>query len=141
AKAGGKVGEAAKAEVVVLEKVRAGLDQGHTIRKMGLGEEEHAVLRDLFLLTDKPVLYVANVSEAQLPGAATDPLVAKARAVAAGDGAPLLVICAELEAQIQALPEEERADFLAASGLAEPGLHQLVREGYRLLGLVTFLTA
>jgi GTP-binding protein YchF len=141
AKAPGKTGELARAELLVLEKVRTALDQGHTIRKMGLGEEEHEILRELFLLTDKPVLYVANVSEGQLPGAATDPLVEKARAVARADGAPLLVICAELEAQIQSLPEEERADFLAASGLPEPGLHALVREGYRLLGLVTFITA
>jgi GTP-binding protein YchF len=141
AKAGGKAGEAARVEAALLERVRAGLDQGQTVRKMGLGEEEHAILRELFLLTDKPVLYVANVAEGQLAGAADDPLVAQAREVASGDGAPLLVICAELEAQIQALPETERAEFLAAAGLAEPGLHALVREGYRLLGLVTFLTA
>ncbi|HVK00587.1 MAG TPA: DUF933 domain-containing protein, partial [Gemmatimonadales bacterium] len=94
----------------------------------------------LFLLTAKPVLYVANVSEGQLAGAETDPLVAKARAVADKDGAPLVVICADVESQIQELPEEERADFLESAGLSEPGLHKLVRAGYDLLQLRTYVT-
>lgn len=140
AKAPGKVGEQAKAELVVLEKVQAGIDSGKTVRQLGLNDEERALIRELFLLTIKPVLYVANVSEDQLATADTDPLVAKAREVAARDGAPLIVICADVEAQIQELPEEERAAFLEAAGLAEPGLHKLIREGYKLLRLITYIT-
>jgi len=141
AKAPGKVGEQAKAEMAVLQKIAGGIDQGRTVRRVGLTDEERALVRDLFLLTDKPVLYVANVSEAQLAGIEGDPLVEKARAVAARDGAPLVVICADVESQIQQLPKEERADFLASAGLSEPGLHKLVRAGYELLKLRTYLTA
>ncbi|HLV60633.1 MAG TPA: redox-regulated ATPase YchF [Fredinandcohnia sp.] len=140
AKAAGRTGEAARAELAVLDKVRAALDAGQPVRRLDLSEEERLVLRELFLLTDKPVVYVANVSESQLGGAEGDPLVAKSREVAARDGAPLVVICAELEAQIQQLPPEERPGFLEAVGLSEPGLHKLIRAGYQLLGLRTFFT-
>ncbi len=140
AKAPGKIGEQAKLEAAALEKVRAGIDAGHTVRRIPLTEDERELLRDLFLLTIKPVLYVANVSESQLEGAATDPLVAKARAVAEKDGAPLIVICADVESQIQQLPPEDRAAFQDAAGLEEPGLHKLVRAGYQLLNLVTYIT-
>ena len=92
-KAGGKTGEDAKAELVVLDKVRAGLNDGLTVRRQGLTEDEQALLRELFLLTAKPVLYVANVSEGQLGSEENDPLVAKAREVANADKAPLVVIC------------------------------------------------
>ncbi|WP_373046763.1 redox-regulated ATPase YchF [Vulgatibacter sp.] len=141
AKAGGKVGEQAKAELVVLEKVRAGINEGQTVRRIPLTDDERAVISELFLLTAKPVLYVANVAESQLAGAETDPLVEKARAVAALDKAPLVIICADVESQIQQLPVEERADFLESAGLAEPGLHKLVRAGYKLLQLRTYITA
>lgn len=141
AKAPGKVGELAKVELAVLEKVRAGIDAGQTVRRIALTAEEREVLRDLFLLTNKPVLYVANVSEEQLATAETDPLVEMARKVAQADGAPLIVICADVEAQIQELPPEDRAGFLEAAGLAEPGLHKLIRAGYSLLKLRTYLTA
>jgi len=140
AKASGKAGEEARAELEVLEKVRAGIDQGLTVRRVPLTEEERLRLRELFLLTAKPVLYVANISEGQLAGVEDDPLVAKAREVAERDGAPLIPICAELEAQIQQLPAEERPGFLEAVGLAEPGLHRLIRAGYELLGLRTYFT-
>jgi hypothetical protein len=140
-KAGGKAGEDAKAELVVLDKLRAGLDAGTPVRRIPLTGEEKEAIRELFLLTSKPVLYVANVGEAQLGGEATDPLVAKARAVAAAEGAPLVTICSKVEAEVQELPLAERADFLAAVGLTEPGLHRLVRAGYDLLGLITYFTA
>jgi GTP-binding protein YchF len=139
-KAAGKAGEEAKTQLAVMERVKAALDDGKTVRKMGLSAEDRTALADLFLLTDKPVLYVANVAESQLSSLDTDPLVAKAREVAATDHAPLIPICAEVEAQIQTLPPEERPAFLEASGLTEPGLHKLVKVGYGLLGLVTFLT-
>src|SRR5690606_31565317 len=105
-----------------------------------LSDEEKVLLRELFLLTIKPVLYVANVSEAQLASADSDPLVAKAREVAARDQAPLIVICADVEAQIQQLPLEDRAEFLEGAGLEEPGLHKLIRAGYELLELITYIT-
>lgn len=140
AKGAGKAGEEARAHLAVLERVKARLDEGITVRKMGLSAEDRAAFADLFLLTDKPVLYVANIAEGQLGSVESDPLVAQARAVADADHAPLVPICAEVEAQIQTLPPEDRGAFLEATGLAEPGLHRLVKAGYRLLGLSTFLT-
>jgi GTP-binding protein YchF len=140
-KAGGKAGEDAKAELVVLEKVIAGLNDGTPVRRQKLTDEDKEALKDLFLLTSKPVLYVANVSEGQLGQEANDPLVAKAKKVADADHAPLVTICSKVEAEVQELPEAERADFLSAVGLGEPGLNKLVRAGYDLLGLITYFTA
>jgi GTP-binding protein YchF len=140
-KAAGKPGEEAKAEILVLDKVRVGLDQGTPVRRQSLTPEEQHTLRELFLLTAKPVLYVANVRESQLGKEDSDPLVAKGRAVAKADHAPLVVICSKVEAEVQELPPAERADYLAAVGLSEPGLNKLVRAGYEMLGLITYFTA
>ncbi len=141
AKGGGKPGDEAKHELTVLAQVEAGLNEGKAVRAQGLPPEERALLRELFLLTDKPVLYVANIAEAQIGKEDTDPLVAKVKARAAKEGAPVVTICAELESQIVALPAAERADFLAGAGLTEPGLNRLVRAGYALLDLITFFTS
>jgi GTP-binding protein YchF len=139
-KAAGKAGEEAKAELEILVKVEAGLNQGMPVRALALSAEERSVLRELFLLTAKPVLYVANIAEAQI-GVEDDPLVGQVRTLAAREQAPVVTICAELESQIVALPAAERPDFLAGAGLQEPGLHRLVRAGYTLLGLITFFTS
>ncbi len=139
-KAAGKAGEEAKLELEILVRVEAGLNEGTPVRAQKLTPEDRAVLRELFLITAKPVLYVANIAEVQI-GKEDDALVAQVRALAAREGAPVITICAELESQIVALPAAERADFLAGAGLAEPGLHRLVRAAYTLLGLLTFFTA
>ncbi len=140
AKAPGKEGELAKAELALLDKVKAKLDQGVPVRAQGLTEDEREAVADLFFLTAKPVLYVANVAEAQLAQAASDPLVQEVKAIAEAEGADWVVLAAALEAEIQALPPAERADFLAHAGLDEPGLDKVVRAGYHLLGLKTFFT-
>ena len=140
-KAGGKAGDDAKAELVILEKVFAGLNAGTPVRRQKLTDDERAILRELFLLTAKPVLYVANVAESQIGNEATDPLVAKARKIAEADHSPLVTICSKVEAEVQELPPAERTDFLAAVGLSEPGLNKLIRAGYALLGLITYFTA
>jgi len=140
-KAGGKAGEDAKAEIVLLDRLREGLDAGTPVRRQKLSDDDKAALKDLFLLTCKPVLYVANVGEGQVGSEASDPLVAKARVVAEADGAPIVTICSKVESEVQELPESERADFLGSLGLTEPGLNKLVRAGYDLLGLITYFTA
>jgi ribosome-binding ATPase YchF (GTP1/OBG family) len=104
-----------------------------------LSEEEQAAIADLNLITLKPVLYVANVAEAEL-GEET-PLLRKVRRVAQEKGGEVVVICGELEAQISQLPESERGEFLKDMGLEEPGLDVLVRAAYKLLDLETFFTA
>jgi ribosome-binding ATPase YchF (GTP1/OBG family) len=96
-------------------------------------------LRELNLITMKPVLFVANVAEADL-GKETD-LLKKVRKIAADKGGEVVVICGELEAQISQLPPEERLGFLREMGLPEPGLDVLIRAAYKLLGLETFFTA
>ncbi|MFZ5468662.1 MAG: redox-regulated ATPase YchF [Myxococcota bacterium] len=140
AKAPGKEGEVAKLELAVLEKVKAGLDAAIPVRAQKLSEEERALLADLFLLTAKPVLYVANISESQVGKEKDDPLVAKVKAIADAEGAEMVALAAALEAEIQQLPPEERPSFLESVGLSEPGLHKVVRAGYRLLGLQTYFT-
>ncbi len=136
----GKEGEVARAELVVLEKLKAKLDNGEPVRSHGLTTEEKEIARELFLLTDKPVLYVANVAEAQLAKAESDPLVKQVFDIAASEGAEVVYVAAALEAEIQQLPLEERADFLSSAGLAEPGLNKIIRAGYKLLNLQTYFT-
>ena len=141
AKAPGKPGEAARHELAVLDRVKAGLDAGTPVRAQKLSDEDRAAIADLFLLTAKPVLYVANVDEAQMARADSEPRVAAVRELAAAEGAEVVVLCGKVEAEIAELPEAERTEFLASLGLTEPGLTRLVHAGYRELGLITFLTA
>ncbi|TAK41843.1 MAG: redox-regulated ATPase YchF [Betaproteobacteria bacterium] len=124
--------------VSVLEKVQAGLDRGQPARALDWAKEELAVLKPLFLLTMKPTMYIANVAE---HGFKDNPLLAALEAHAAKEGAPVVAICAALEAQIADLPEEDKGIFLDDMGMDEPGLNRVIRAGYRLLGLQTFFTA
>jgi GTP-binding protein YchF len=132
-----RVGEKdAKAELEILQAVFAHLDSGRPVRQ--LQAETRKAAEFLFLLTDKPMLYVANVSEAQL---ADSPAVAALETLARSEDAELVVICGDLESEIATLEDpQERAAFLTDMGLAEPGLDQLVRAGYKLLDLLTFYT-
>jgi ribosome-binding ATPase len=140
AKMGGKAGDEAKAELALLDKIKAGLDNAVTIRGQKLTEDEHAAIRELFLLTDKPVLYVANISEGQIGKEDESPHVRAVKEMAAKEGAEVVVLAAAMESEIQQLPEEERPGFLESAGLKEPGLHKVVRAGYKLLGLQTYFT-
>jgi len=139
AKGGDKV---AIANVDLCERIEAALDAGKRAATVEIDEDrETELLHELQLITVKPLFYVANVSESQLEGADSDPLVGKLREVAAAEGAQVAVICAAIEAEIMQLPVEERGDFLEASGLAEPGLHDVIRTGYAVLNLITYFTA
>ncbi len=139
-KAPGKEGEEAKAELVVLDAVKAKLDEGIPVRAQGLTDEQKERIRDLFLLTSKPVLYIANISEGQLGKEDQDPFVQQVKDIAKKESAEVVVLAAALESEIQQLPESERKGFLESVGLTEPGLHKVVRAGYRLLGLQTYFT-
>jgi len=137
-------GPAAKEEKLVLEvceKVRVGLDAGKPVRGQSLSADELALLRDQSLLTMKKVFYLANVAEKQLATAASDPFVAKLRAHAASEKAPVVVICAAAEAEIASLDAADRPAFLESLGLKEPGLNLVAHTAYELLDLITFLTA
>jgi len=139
-KMGGKAGDEAKAEVALLDRVKAGLDSAITVRAQKLTEEEKAVIHDLFLLTDKPVLYVANIGEGEIGKEDANKHVAAVKEMAAKEGFEVVVLAAALESEIQQLPETERPGFLESAGLTEPGLHKVVRAGYTLLGLWTYFT-
>jgi GTP-binding protein YchF len=124
--------------VAVLEKVQPVLNEARPARTVELSKEELAVLRPLFLLTMKPTMYVANVADR---GFAGNPLLARVEAHARAEGAPVVAICAALEAEIADMSEEDKQVFLADMGLDEPGLNRVIRAGYALLGLQTFFTA
>lgn len=122
----------------LLESVRDQLNAGKPVRSMGLSEEQFAELRDLFLLTIKPVLYIANVAE---DGFENNPHLDALAELAKQEGAEVVPVCAAIEAEIVELEEDERGEFLADMGLDEPGLNRVVRAGYKLLGLDTYFTA
>ena len=136
AKAGGD--KEAQRLVAVLEKVQVALNQAKPARTVDLYPEEREVLKPLFLLTMKPTMYVANVDE---KGFANNPLLERVQEHARKEGAPVVAICAALEAQIADLSDEDKQVFLADMGLEEPGLNRLIRTGYELLGLQTYFTA
>jgi GTP-binding protein YchF len=122
----------------LLERVRAQLDSGRPVRAMGLDGEAQAELRDLFLLTNKPTMYIANVAEDGFEG---NPFLETVRAHAQGEGAAVVPVCAAIEAELVELAEAERDELLRELGIDEPGLSRVVRAGYRLLGLETYFTA
>jgi GTP-binding protein YchF len=128
----------AKAAVALIDKALALVGAGKPARVAELSPEEERPWRLLQLLTAKPVVYVCNVDEGSIGGNALSAAVA-ARAEA--EGAGCVVICAKLEAELAALEPAERAEYLRELGLAEPGLNALIREGYRVLDLITFFTA
>ena len=140
AKAGGKQGEEAKADLALCDRIKAALDAGIPVRAQKLDDDERERIADLFLLTDKPVLYVANIAESQLATAEADPRVREVKEIARAENAEYVVLAAALEAEIQQLPTSDRPGFLASAGLAEPGLDKVVRAAYRLLGLQTYFT-
>jgi GTP-binding protein YchF len=122
----------------LLERVRAQLNLAKPVRGLGLDANERLILRDLHLLTDKPVMYVANVDE---QGFTNNPRLDRVRELAAAEGAIVVPVCAAIEAEIAQLDEADRADFLKELNLDEPGLNRVIRGGYALLGLQTYFTA
>ncbi|GMU42296.1 MAG: redox-regulated ATPase YchF [Xanthomonadales bacterium] len=135
AKAGDKE---ALARRPVLAKVREALDQGKPARTVDLSADEKLLLRDLFLLTLKPVMYVANVRE---DGFENNRFLDAVRARAASEGAEVVSVCAAIEEELGQLDDADRGAFLADMGLEEPGLNRVIRAGYKLLGLRTYFTA
>ncbi|MBK1717630.1 redox-regulated ATPase YchF [Thiocystis violacea] len=122
----------------LLEQAYAQLDAGRPVRSLGWDQEALSELRDLFLLTAKPTMYIANVAE---DGFVDNPLLDQVVALAAEEGAAVVPVCAAIEAEIVELDEDARQEFLTDLGLDEPGLNRVVRVGYRLLGLETYFTA
>jgi hypothetical protein len=128
----------AKRLVDALEKIMPALNEAKPVRSVDLYPEEREVLKPLFLLTAKPTMYVANVEE---HGFENNPLLEKVRAHAEREGAPVVAVCAKVEAEIADLSDEDKVVFLEDMGMHEPGLNRMIRAGYTLLGLQTYFTA
>jgi len=122
----------------VLAKVQKGLDEGKAVRTLGLDADELQLLKPLCLITVKPVMYIANVDES---GFENNPLLDKIIDLGKKENAPVVSICAKIEAEISDLEDEEKLLFLSELGLEEPGLDRVIRAAYALLGLETYFTA
>ena len=122
----------------LLERVREQLNHARPVRALGLDANERLALRELHLLTDKPVMYVANVDER---GFTANSRLDQVRELARQEGAVVIPVCAAIEAEIAQLDEGDRADFLRELGVEEPGLNRVIRGAYDLLGLQTYFTA
>lgn len=130
-----------KSRLDLVTKLHGFMEQGKPARAFEITGEEREILRDLFLLTAKPVLYVCNVDEHDLPAGEGNPYVDSVREYAGKEGSEVVVVCAKIEAEIAELDEDERTLFLQDMGLDRPGLHRLIRAAFRELGLITYFTA
>jgi len=126
------------ARLALLKQMQAHLDQGLAVRSMGLDEEQHALLKEIHLLTIKPTMYIANVAE---DGFENNPFLDLLNQHAEAESAIVVAICAAIESEIAELEDDEKMAFLEDLGLEEPGLNRVIRSGYSLLGLQTYLTA
>ncbi len=128
----------AKAQIAVLEKLIPAFEEGKSARAIALSDDEKKIMKQFFLLTSKPTMYIANVDE---DGFENNPHLDKVREFAAAEGAVVVPVCNKLEAEIAELEDEEKAEFLADLGMEEPGLDRVIRAGYELLNLQTYFTA
>lgn len=127
------------AEIAFLERIKQQLEDGKPVRSMELTDDERAAADELFLLTTKPVIYVANIAEDEIGN--DPPTVARLYEQAAKEGAGALTVCAKVEEELSELSDEEKAAFIEELGIGQSGLDKLVQESYSLLGLISFLTA
>jgi len=125
----------------VLDKIQPALEQGRSARTVSLTDDESAIARNFFLLTTKPTIYAANVDEATLANIDDNAHVKAVREIASKEAAECVVICAQLEADLVALPPDERLDYLKSLDVSTSGVDQLIKGAYHLLGLMSFLTA
>lgn len=128
-------------ELEILEKIKKGLNEGKPVRALQFTEEEKSFVCQLMLLTSKPVMYVANISEEDLISGEENQYVKQLKEYAEKENSQVLVISAKIEEELASLSDEERNELLREYGLAEPGLNNIIRHGYSLLGLITFFTA
>ena len=128
------------AELELLKRIKAHLDAGEPVRTMDLTDEERETIKDSFFLTDKKVIYVANVSEEQIPTMENDLYVQKVKEYAAAEGAEVVTLCAKLEEDLSELEDEDKIALMQDYGIEESGLDKLIKASYSLLGLISFLT-
>ncbi len=130
-----------QAEISVLEKIKKVLEEGKSARVVDLNDEEKELLKETYLLTMKPILYIANVSEEQLGNLEDDKYVNEVRKYAKTENAEVIPLCVKIEEELSGLDKEDKAEMLEALGLEESGLDKVIKASYDLLGLMSFLTA
>ncbi len=130
-----------QAEIDLLEKIKENLENGISARAIDFSEEEQEMVKEMFLLTTKPILYIANVSEEQLEDAQNDEMVKKVKEYAEREKAEVIPLCVKIEEELSGLEEEDKREMLEALGLEESGLDKVIKKSYDLLGLMSFLTA
>lgn len=128
-------------ELNLLEKIKNTLENGKSVRTMSFTEEEQDILKDTYLLTAKPILYIANVSEEQLSDGLNDKYVMQVASYAKEEGADVIPLCVKIEEELASLEKEDKIEMLEALGLKESGLDKVIKSSYDLLGLMSFLTA
>lgn len=128
-------------EIDLLEKIKENLESGISARAIDFNEEEQVLVKDMFLLTTKPILYIANVSEGQLENSENDEMVKKVKEYASKENAEVIPLCVKMEEELSGLEDEDKKEMLEALGLEESGLDKVIKRSYNLLGLMSFLTA
>lgn len=128
-------------EIDLLEKILKVLEDGKSARTIDFNEDEQALVKDMFLLTTKPILYIANVSEEQLDNAENDELVKQVKEYALSEKAEVIPLCVKIEEELSGLEDDDKKEMLEALGLDESGLDKVIKRSYDLLGLMSFLTA
>ena len=130
-----------QAEIDLLEKIKLALENGMPARQLDYNEDEKEMLKEMFLLTTKPIIYIANVSEEQLSDTENDENVNKVREYASREKAEVIPLCVKIEDELSTLDDNDKTEMLEALGLEESGLDILIKKSYDLLGLMSFLTA
>ena len=128
-------------EIDLLEKIKETLENGISARAIDFNDEEQELVKDMFLLTTKPILYIANISESQMENAENDELVKKVKEYASKEKAEVIPLCVKIEEELSGLEAEDKKEMLEALGLQESGLDKVIKKSYDLLGLMSFLTA
>ncbi len=128
-------------EIDLLEKIKENLEKGISARAIDFKEEDQELVKEMFLLTTKPILYIANISEEQLENAENDAMVQKVKEYATKEKAEVIPLCVKIEEELSGLEEEDKEEMLEALGLQESGLDKVIKKSYDLLGLMSFLTA
>ena len=128
-------------EINLLERIKKTLEEGKSARTLEFNEDEQLLVKDMFLLTTKPILYIANVSEKQLEDVENEKIVLKLKEYAKNEKAQVIPLCVKIEEELSSLNDEDKKEMLEALGLEESGLDKVIKKSYDLLGLMSFLTA
>ena len=136
-----KASKSYQEEVDLLERIKENLENGISARALSFNEDEEKLVKDMFLLTTKPILYIANISEDQIENAENDPQVLKVKEYASKENAEVIPLCVKIEEELSGLDDNDKKEMLEALGLDESGLDKVIKKSYDLLGLMSFLTA